>query len=101
MDYLCKITTSSYVVCLKTISKNNQASGRGGPAPLKKLKKRYVLKACVCLFLLCLHLTLIFVTVQQNTFSNTVLSILRHVCFTETSFEPITFLLIFHPFVLN
>ena len=88
MEYLCKINTSSYIVCLKTILKNNQASGRGDPALLEKLKKKHVLKTWTCLFLLCLHLATIFVTVQQNVFSNTVLSLLiRHVYFTEGSFE--------------
>ena len=53
------------------------------------------------MFLLCLHLATIFVTIQNNVFNNTVLSILRHVRFTEASFKPITFLPIFHPFVLN
>ena len=96
MEYLCKITTSSYVVCLKTILKNSQTFGRGDPALLKKLKKKYVLKAWACLCLLCLHLATIFVTIQQNAFSNTVLRILKHVCFTEASFEPIKFLTIFH-----
>ena len=43
-----------------------------------------------------------FVTIQQNAFGNTVLSLLiRHVCFTEASFEPKSFLPNFHPFVLN
>ena len=100
MECLCKITTSNYVVCLKTILKNNQTSGRSDPALLKKLRKN-VLTAWTCLFLLCLHLATIFVTIGQNAFRNTVLRILRHVCFTEASFEPITFLPIFHPFVLN
>ena len=78
MEYLCKITTFGYVVCLKTILKNSQTSGRGDPALLKKLKKKYVLKAWACLCLLCLHLATIFVTIQQNAFSNTVLRILNN-----------------------
>ena len=103
MEYLCKITTSSYVLCLKTILQNNQTSGIGDPALLEKLmKKKNVLKTWACLFLLCLHLATIFITIQQNVFSNTVLSLLiNHICFTEASIEPITFLPIFHPFVLN
>ena len=52
-------------------------------------------------YFLCLHLAPTSVTIHQNVFSNTVLSILRHVCFAEASFEPITFFPIFHPFVLN
>ena len=56
----------------------------------------------MCVFLLCLHLGQFFVTIQQNAFGNTVLSLLiRHVCFTEASFEPKNFLPNFHPFVLN
>ena len=78
---------------LKNILKSNKKSGRGDPALLKRLK--------ACLFLLCLHLAENFVTIQHNVFSNVVLSILRHARFTEASFEPITFLPIFLPFLLN
>ena len=102
MEYLCKVTNSSYVVCLKIILKNNQTSDRGDPAVLKKLKKKkHVLKAWACLFLLCLYLATIFVTIQNNVFSNTVLSTLRHVCFTEAFFESITFLTIFSLILLS
>ena len=96
MEYLSKISSFSYIVCLKTILKNSQTSGRGDPALLK-----HVLKTCTCLFHMFVHLATIFVTIQHNVISNTVLRILRHVHFTEASFEPIIFLLIFYPFVLN
>ena len=44
MEYLCKTTTSIYVVCLKRILKSNQTSGKGDPALLKKLKKKTCFK---------------------------------------------------------
>ena len=43
-EYLCKITTFSYIGCLKTALKNNQKSEREGPALLKKLKKKTCFK---------------------------------------------------------
>ena len=98
---LAKITTASYIAFLKTILKNSHKSGTGDTALIKKLKKKHVLKTWKCLFVLCLPLVTIFVTIDHNVFSNTVLSILRYFLFTEASFEPITFLLISHPFVLN
>ena len=42
LEHVCKITTSSYIVCLKTTMKSNQVSGRGHPALLQKLKRKHV-----------------------------------------------------------
>ena len=43
MEYLCKIITSSFTVCLTTILKNNQTNRRDDPAILKKFKKKIFL----------------------------------------------------------
>ena len=80
--------------------KNNQTSGIEVTL-LKKFNKKHVLRACTCLFLWCPHLATVFVTIQHNVFSNAVLGILRHVHFTEASFEPTTFPSIFYPFVIT
>ena len=40
MEYLYKIITSSFTVCLTTILKNNQTNRRDDPAILKKFKKK-------------------------------------------------------------
>ena len=78
-EYLCKITTSNYIACLKTILKNNQTSGRGDPALLEKPKRKHGHgQSWICLFLLCLHLATFCVTIQHNVFSNTVLSFSRY-----------------------
>ena len=50
---------------------------------------------------LSLHSATVFATIQHDVFSKTVLSILRHFRFMEASFEPVTSLPMFHPFVLN
>ena len=42
MEYLCKITFSNYIACLKPTLKNNRPSGRGHPALLQKLKRKHV-----------------------------------------------------------
>ena len=109
MEYLCKITTSNYIVWLKTILKNNQKSGRGYLSVLRRLKKKHVWKAWTCLFLLVLLLATTFVTIQYKVISNRVLNLSSTVvqvnfgiyCSSIISFEPINFLPIFHPFVLN
>ena len=77
MEYLCKITTSNYVACLKTTLKDNQTSGRGHPALLQKLKRKHV-RNTMDMFVLWLHLATIFVTIQHNVFGNTVQSLLKH-----------------------
>ena len=69
IEYLSKIINSNYIVCLKRILTNNQTSGRGDPAFHKKLRKG------MSMFLLFLHLATIFVTIQYNTFSNTVVTL--------------------------
>ena len=38
MEHLRKITSSSYLTCLKIMLKNNQYSGRGDPLPLQKFQ---------------------------------------------------------------
>ena len=75
MEYLCKITTSNYIVWLKTILKNNQKSGRGYLSVLRRLKKKHVWKAWTCLFLLVLLLATTFVTIQYKVISNRVLNL--------------------------
>ena len=78
------------------LSKNNQTSGGGDPALLKKLKTIHVLKAWACFFLLCRHLSTIFATTQNNVFSNTVVSFLSH----ETQCLKLTYnLLCYHTFI--
>ena len=62
MECLCKIITSSHI-CLKTILKNNQTSGRSDPALLKMLEQKLVWRAWACLFY-------VFATFQHNGFSN-------------------------------
>ena len=60
---------------------------------------------CVCIINFCGSFVILFwcylikneiIITKEKVFSNTVLSILRHVRFTGASFEPITFLPIFH-----
>ena len=75
MEYLWKITTSNYIVWLKTILKNNQKSGRGYLSVLRRLKKKHVWKAWTCLFLLVLLLATTFVTIQYKVISNRVLNL--------------------------
>ena len=79
MEYLCKITTSNYIVWLKTILKNTQKSGRGYLSVLRRLKKKHVWKAWTCLFLLVLLLATTFVTIQHKVISNRVLNLLSKV----------------------
>ena len=70
MKHLCKITISSNINCLKAILKNNQTFGRGDQFSLKSLSKKCL--EGMGMFVLCLHLTTIFVTIQHIAF------LLRH-----------------------
>ena len=71
----CKSTNSSYIICLKTILKTNRLPEEVPPRCSIGLTQ--VLKSRD-MFVLRPNLITIFVTIQHNVFSETVLSLLRH-----------------------